>query len=1106
MSVTEPSPGLPPGDDLAPAGQALADPRAREPRQPPAAAVAAALADRLTGRRRQPLVYLASSERRAEEIRRALAGMAPDATPMVLPPWDCLPFDRASPSRDVMGRRMQVLRRLAEAAGRTVLILSPEALAQRLPPPEALSAAFLILKVGDRLDREGLRQFAARTGYVEDDRIDEPGEIALLGEVVDVFPADAAQPVRIVLADELITEMRLYDPLTQRSDGAVEILVLPPSSEAILDEPSAVAREPGVEHRLAALYDGLASLFDLIPRATLLQDDRAAERLGQVHEHVAEASESRRVLSADTEAAPSGLYLEPGETAAGLGRWTSAVCDLDGIEPAPGLSNARNPGRAFCDLVAARQTEGWRVALTGLAHERRPLGRALERGLGLKPEVVGEWADILAAQAGAVLSLDLDLDAGFLDPTRKLVVIAAADVLGGRLAIRKTQGRDALGADQDLRLGDVVLHEDHGVGVLRDLETLEVDGQALDALRLEYNGGASVLAPIGEIGKIWRYGAEAAAVTLDRLTGEGWPKRRAEVSRHIDAAAVELIALAKLRDARTCPPLDLPKPAYARFAARFAYPETVDQTAAIEAVLEDLTSGRPMDRLICGDVGFGKTEVALRAAAAVALSGRQVAVVAPTTVLARQHFETFRRRFAGTGVAVVQLSRLVSPAEAKAARGAIAAGDVGVVIGTHAVAAEAVAFADLGLMIIDEEQKFGAAMKARLRDLAGEGHLLTLTATPIPRTLQAAMVGLQEVSVIASPPARRRPVRTFVAPLDPATVRTALLRERRRGGQSFLVVPRIEDIAPMEARLADLTPELSVRIAHGGLAPEAADEVMVGFAEGDGDVLLATNIIESGLDVPRANTMLIWRPDRFGLSQLHQLRGRVGRSRAQGVAYLLSDPADDLSDATRARLSTLEAFDRLGAGLAISSRDLDLRGGGDLVGEDQAGHMAMIGAALYQQLLDRAIRTARGETVDDAAPPVLQLGASGAIPIEHVPDAVTRVNLYARLARLEQVSEIDAFEEELEDRFGPLPAAAQTLLSLSRLQAMARAAGVRHVRAGPKAIALTLAPKGSAAALKRLKAKNPDAEIKDERIIVPAGPEAMDPPLAEVERLLAALT
>ena len=421
------------------------------------------------------------------------------------------------------------------------------------------------------------------------------------------------------------------------------------------------------------------------------------------------------------------------------------------------------------------------------------------------------------------------------------------------------------------------------------------------------------------------------------------------------------------------------------------------------------------------------------------------------------------------------------------------------------VAAADTRFADLGLMIIDEEQKFGAALKDQLRGLAVDGHLLTLTATPIPRTLQAAMVGIQDVSVIASPPARRRPIRTFLAPFDAASLRTALMREKRRGGQSFVVVPRIEDIAPLAERLAKLTPELSVRIAHGGLSADEADAVMVGFADGEGDVLLATNIIESGLDVPRANTMIVWRPDRFGLSQLHQLRGRVGRGRTQGVAYLLSDPEDDLSDATRARLSTLEAFDRLGSGLAISARDLDLRGGGDLVGEDQAGHVKMIGAALYQRLLERAVRVARGEIEAGEWTPDLVLGEAGSIPVDYVPDAVTRIGLYGRLARMEALDEIDAFEEELEDRFGAIPDQAATLLVLARLQALARAADVRQVRAGPKGVALTLTPLTAKAAVKRLSRVAADISLDDGKIVV-ASPTDSDAERRDlVERLLLAI-
>jgi len=1107
------------GETLTPgAGPERAE--ARAPAQAPAAAIAAALA-RSNPADGDPRVHVASSERRAEEIGRALAGLSPGLEVLVLPPWDCLPYDRASPSRDVMGRRMRVLQRLAQGGDAPcVVITSPEALVQKLPPREVLADAFLVLERGQRLDRDALVRFAARAGYVTDDRIDEPGEIAFFGEVIDIFPADAARPVRIVLAEDGgIDEIRVYDPLSQRSEGDIERLSLGPASEVILSpietEEDMVqaqqSRAPGLEHGLPAHYGGLETLFDVLPKAGLSVDLKTMARLADVEDHVLEAFEARRGLGGlvgldgPVAGEPAALYLLGPALEKALARWKTVALDLDTIASIPNLAIQRNPGRAFCDFVQAQRDAHHRVVLTGLKHEQRPLAKALARGLALKPEPVADWDAALAADPGQVVSLQVDLDTGFIDPSAGLVVIAASDVVGGRMAARSTSTPQDLVVEPDLRIGDVVLHEDHGVGVLRDLRTVEIDGVERDTLQLEYHGGASLLAPIEEIGRIWRYGAEASAVTLDRLKGDGWIKRRAEVSRHVDEAAEQLVALAKVREARTCAPVVPPKAAYAKFAARFAYPETPDQSAAIEAVLADLASGRPMDRLVCGDVGFGKTEVALRAAAAVALSGRQVALAAPTTVLARQHVETFKRRFSGTGIGVAHLSRLVTPAEARAVKQGLESGAVRIVIGTQALGGKDLAFDNLGLMIIDEEQKFGAVLKAQLRDLAVDGHLLTLTATPIPRTLQAAMVGIQDVSVIASPPSRRRPIRTFLAPFDAASLRTALLREKRRGGQSFVVVPRIEDIAPLSERLARLTPELSVRVAHGGLAADEADAVMVGFADGEGDVLLATNIIESGLDVPRANTMIVWRPDRFGLSQLHQLRGRVGRGRTQGIAYLLSDPDDDLSEATRARLSTLEAFDRLGSGLAISARDLDLRGGGDLVGDDQAGHVKMIGAALYQRLLERAVRVARGEIEGGEWTPDLALGEAGSIPIDYVPDAVTRIGLYGRLARMETLEEIDAFEEELEDRFGAIPAQAVTLLSRARLQALARAAEVRQVRAGPKGAALTLTPSSAKSAAKRLARLAPDMSVDEGKIVIsqPTEDDAQRRDL--VERLLLAL-
>lgn len=1060
---TEPADGAHLDAPLTPAGLSISDPGPRAgpgERQAPTAWCAHALIEPARAAAGRGLLYAASSERRADEIGRALRQFAPDVEVLVLPPWDCLPYDRASPSRECMGRRMAVLARLAESPnGPRVLVASAEALMQRTPPARVVKNASLVLRTGERLDRPALQVFAATTGYLTDDRIDEPGEIAVLGSVVDIYPAAAAGPVRIALdEDDVIQEIKRYDPLTQRSETIVDEVLIGPASELILDVEDAEERATGDEHKAPETYGRMSSVFERFPDALLAADPKAEGRASDFAEQVAEAYDARRTLvEADAErlTPPEKLYLTlEGFRRAAAGR--ERVNLGDAAAATPNFASERNPGRAFADFVGERLQDGRRVILAGLSHELRPLVRAIQRGLGQSPQAVPDWTSALQEPAG-LLALTADLEAGFEDADADLVLIAASDVLGGRAAARaRGEGGATLLGDPDLRVGDVVIHEEHGLAVLKALERVEVDGVERDALRLEYHGGAGLLVPVEEFDKVWRYGAEPEAVTLDRLHTDAWSRKRAELSADIDQTAVRLVELARARAQTSGAVLEPPKAAYARFAARFPYPETPDQAGAIEAVLKDLSSGKVMSRLVCGDVGFGKTEVALRAAAAAALSGKQVAVVAPTTVLARQHYETFRRRFAGTGIRVGRLSRLVSQSEADEVKAGLADGSIGVVVGTHALAGKGVAFADLGLLIIDEEQRFGAKLKSQLRDLAPDAHLLTMTATPIPRTLQLAMVGVEDVSVIATPPSRKRPVRTFVAPWDAATVRTALLREHRRGGQSFVVAPRIEDIAELAEELARVAPELITRVAHGELPAEEVDEAMVGFASGDGDVLLATNIIESGLDVPRANTMLVWRADLFGLAQLHQLRGRVGRGRTQGVAYLLHDPTQEMPPATRARLSTLEAFDRLGSGLAISARDLELRGAGDLIGDDQAGHVKLIGTSLYQKLLTRAVRVAKGEVTGPEWTPILNVGLTGAIPESYVPDPTIRINLYARLARLTELEEVEDFAEELEDRFGAPPEECTSLLDLARLQALARAVGVARIDAGPKAIALTM--------------------------------------------------
>ncbi|RZJ96576.1 MAG: DEAD/DEAH box helicase [Brevundimonas sp.] len=1049
------------------------------------------------------LLFLAASERRADEIARALGAMTgPDGPAvMVFPPWDCLPYDRAPPSRESMGRRMAVLAELAEPTtlGRLV-ITSPEAVMQRTPPPAVVRARFDIA-AGAPLDREALAGFARRTGYIHDERIDEPGEIAFLGEVIDLYPAAGPSPFRIVTGEDgVVAEIKAFDPISQRSQDSVPALCVRAASECVLAEDDAEAGLcAGGEHHLAEQYDSpLSNLFEALAGVPVLQEPAVTERLERVAAQIEEAYEARRSFGeADGlhTPAPERLYLSLAEAvAATAGAETVAV---DGMAPTPAFAMERAPGAALKRYVQTRQAEGRRIILAGLPHEHRILNRLLKRNGIAAPQGPESWQVASEAEAGALVAVIADLDGGYDDPATDQVVLTPTDITGGRLA-RATGASESPFGETELRVGDVVIHEDHGLGVLQALEQIEADGVRRDVLRLEYHGGTTLLAPVEEFGRIWRYGSEPSAVSLDRLNTGGWFKRRAEVSAQIDATAARMVEMAKVRETATTPAVTPPKAAYARFTSRFPFPESVDQLAAIDAVLADLASGRPMNRLVCGDVGFGKTEVAMRAAAAVALTGRQVMLVAPTTVLARQHYETFRRRFDGAGVQVAPLSRLIDASEAKAVRAGLADGSIQVVVGTQALADAALEFADLALVIIDEEHRFGAKMKAELADRAP--HLLAMSATPIPRTLQGAMVGIQDVSVIASPPARRRPIRTFLTDFDGGSVRTVLMREKGRGGQSFVVAPRIEDLAPLAERLAVLVPELELVSAHGKLRGEELDAVMTGFAEGRGDILLATNIIENGLDVPRANTMLVWRPDRFGLAQLHQLRGRVGRGRRQGFTYLLSDPEAPIAVTTRTRLQTLEALDRLGAGFAISARDLDLRGGGDLVGDEQAGHIRLIGAGLYQRLLGRALRAARGEGDADPLPPKLTVPSGGSFPEDYVPDPTVRINLYARLAQLVSADEIDALHEEIEDRFGPLPEAALTLLAASRLTALGLAAGVTEVVSGPKATAFTFGPRRARHLSSRLSLA--DAHRWSEgRLIVPAD-EATPHDHAFLERML----
>lgn len=976
----------------------------------------------------EDVIYLADDDQQAQALTAVLRAMLPDAPIFFVPSSDALPGDLAPASPANIGVRVASLHALRMAQqdperGRLACVMSGEAAARLYPPPPAFDRALPRISVGEALDIGHLSQMLEEIGYFADDRVDEPGEMAVRGEVVDIFPADAGLPARIEFAEGKVASIRPYDAITQRSVGELSALEI------------GRAAEPSDENA--------ASILAHVAPGAILFSEKADKRRRRFLQ-----------LAADAAGAKADKIDAVGEDAwtEALSEWRVTTLDF-AAEPMPRFAETRAPlaalGRFARPLLETRA-----LVLAGSQRDLRFLRTRIANRLDLEMPALAGWSEAEALAPGSAGFLEMPADSGFVSDA--MILVAAADLLGSRALSDGTLTMRAnpwTVGGSEIRIGDVVIHEDHGVGIVAGLEPAPPGSEGGEMIALEYAGGSRRLVPIDEADRIWRYGADADAVTLDKLDGSSWLKRRGEINAAIAESARGLAALAEARARLTAPVLDPDPAAYEKFASGFPYNETADQARAIAAVRTDLASGKPMDRLVVGDVGYGKTEVALRAAALAALAGYQVVVAAPTTVLVRQHLASFVRRFEGSGLKVAGLSRLSSAAERKSVKAGLADGSVDIVIGTGAVMAKGVRYARLGLVVIDEEQRFGAADKAKLRG-SSETHLLALSATPIPRTLQMALVGLQQISIIATPPARRQPIRTSLDRYDDTRIRTALLREKGRGGQSFVVVPRIEDMAGLAAKLRRAAPDLTLVEAHGKMPPGEIDAAMVGFAEGRGDILLATNIIEAGLDVPRANTMIVWRADRFGLAQLHQLRGRVGRGTRRGQVILLTSEEETIGERTLKRLRTLSTFDRLGAGFAISAQDLDMRGAGDLLGETQAGHMKLIGIDLYQHLLGQALREARGEAVDRWTPE-LNLGPPGALPEDWIPEADIRLTLYVRLSRLVEEGEIDGFEEELIDRFGPLPDAAAALLAHARLRLVARTACVARVDAGPSAIALT---------------------------------------------------
>lgn len=1094
-----------------------------------------------------PVIHVARDDKRLAAMRTALRFFAPDMPVLDFPAWDCLPFDRMSPNSDISAHRMATLAALAHGAApkRFILLTTLAAATQRVPARSTLAEAAFTARVGERINEANLRAFLVRMGFTQAPTVVEPGDYAIRGGIIDVFAPGHDLPVRLDFFGDELDGLRRFDPASQRTTTSLKEITFTPVSEVILDDASitrfrqnyriefgsagsddpvyeavsAGKKHAGVEHWLPYFHEGLETLLDYIPKATISLDDQSTaarisrwEGIQDQYENRAEALKAKgRMDSVYKPCPPELLYLNdaawtaqidgrrvlhfhalPQPTGLGvidaggvIGRSFSPERQLENVNLFDSLAVHINKKRKEGQVVVASWSEGARDRISTLLQDQ-DLNGAVE---------IGDWRDIPEGIGGVYLAI-WPLDEGFEAKVAagRVTVISEQDVLGDRLIRRpnrKKRAENFLTEHSSMSVGDLIVHVEHGVGIYKGLEVVAALGAAHECLLLEYAGGDRLYLPVENIELLSRYGHDEGM--LDKLGGGAWQAKKSRMKERIREVAEKLIRIAAERHIRKAPIMVPPDDMWEAFCARFPYTETEDQLRAIEDVLDDFDAGRPMDRLICGDVGFGKTEVAMRAAFIAAMCGVQVAMIAPTTLLARQHYRSFAERFRGFPINVRPMSRFVSSKDMALTRAGIASGEIDIVVGTHAVLAKNVKFHNIGLTIVDEEQRFGVTHKERLKSLKTNIHVLTLSATPIPRTLQMSLTGVRDLSIIGTPPVDRLSIRTYVSEFDTVTLREALLREHYRGGQSFFVVPRIKDIPEIEEFLRKEVPEVSFVVGHGQLAAGELDDRMNAFYDGKFDVLLATTIVESGIDIPTANTMIIHRADMFGLAQLYQIRGRVGRAKTRAYAYLTTKPRAPLTQTAEKRLRVLGSLDTLGAGFTLASQDLDIRGAGNLVGEEQSGQVKEVGFELYQNLLEEAIAKIKSgdESVgfddDGQWAPQINLGVPVLIPDTYVPDLDVRLGLYRRLSGLRTKVELEGFAAELIDRFGKLPKEVNTLLVIVRIKEKCREAGIGRLDGGPKGVTIQFhndkyaSPVGL---VNFIQAQKGLAKVKDNKIIV----------------------